>query len=242
MPLFLVTGQFGNLQHQLQLQQQLLLSKQPPAAYAPANKGDLHSIQHQQQYGAYDAAVVKQLASGQYTKYQARDQGSAAQHSLHGTDQQQMAQQHPANSLAGSAVMGALVSAPPVVTGTSQTLAQPPAPGPVAGPTAALSAAIKQEPGSPTAHSPTSSAPAAGHSSPTPELSAPAPEEQSGRTSAAGGRFKLPPPSPQAPPDASEGPEAAAEYARYLERWEEGSTLAQRWHRSVVSGTLRAPA
>ena len=36
---------------------------------------------------------------------------------------------------------------------------------------------------------------------------------------------------PLSPPDESEGPEAAAEYERYLARWEEGQTLAQRWHR-----------
>jgi hypothetical protein len=36
---------------------------------------------------------------------------------------------------------------------------------------------------------------------------------------------------PLSPPDEGEGPEAAAEYERYLARWEEGQTLAQRWHR-----------
>jgi hypothetical protein len=36
---------------------------------------------------------------------------------------------------------------------------------------------------------------------------------------------------PLPPPDASEGPEAAAEYELYLQRWDAGDTLAQRWHR-----------
>ena len=36
---------------------------------------------------------------------------------------------------------------------------------------------------------------------------------------------------PLPPPDAAEGPEAAAEYELYLQRWEAGDTLAQRWHR-----------
>jgi hypothetical protein len=40
--------------------------------------------------------------------------------------------------------------------------------------------------------------------------------------------------APLPPPDASEGPEAAAEYEAYLQRWEAGDTLAQRWHRWVV--------
>jgi hypothetical protein len=36
---------------------------------------------------------------------------------------------------------------------------------------------------------------------------------------------------PLPPPDASEGAEAAAEYEIYLQRWDAGDTLAQRWHR-----------
>lgn len=36
---------------------------------------------------------------------------------------------------------------------------------------------------------------------------------------------------PLPPPDASEGPEAAGEYELYLQRWDAGDTLAQRWHR-----------
>jgi hypothetical protein len=36
---------------------------------------------------------------------------------------------------------------------------------------------------------------------------------------------------PLSPPDASEGPEALAEYAAYLQRWQAGDTLAQRWQR-----------
>lgn len=39
--------------------------------------------------------------------------------------------------------------------------------------------------------------------------------------------------APLSPPDASEGPEVLAEYEAYLQRWEEGQTLAQRWHRWV---------
>jgi hypothetical protein len=38
---------------------------------------------------------------------------------------------------------------------------------------------------------------------------------------------------PLSPPDESEGPEAAAEYELYLQRWDAGDTLAQRWHRYV---------
>lgn len=39
---------------------------------------------------------------------------------------------------------------------------------------------------------------------------------------------------PLTPPDASEGPEAAAEYEMYLQRWDAGDTLAQRWHRCEI--------
>lgn len=40
---------------------------------------------------------------------------------------------------------------------------------------------------------------------------------------------------PLPPPDASEGPEVMAEYEAYLQRWDAGDTLAQRWHRWVGS-------
>lgn len=50
---------------------------------------------------------------------------------------------------------------------------------------------------------------------------------------------------PLAPPDASEDLEAHDEYDLYLERWKEGSTLRQRWHRyglfTVPSYTLSQP-
>jgi hypothetical protein len=51
---------------------------------------------------------------------------------------------------------------------------------------------------------------------------------------------------PLSPPDESEGPEAAAEYELYLQRWDAGDTLAQRWHRCVSrklvgSSTSTAP-
>lgn len=39
---------------------------------------------------------------------------------------------------------------------------------------------------------------------------------------------------PLSAPDVSEGSAAAAEYAAYQKRWEEGSTLAQRWARWVA--------
>lgn len=39
---------------------------------------------------------------------------------------------------------------------------------------------------------------------------------------------------PLCAPDVSEGPAAAAEYAAYQKRWEQGSTLAQRWARWVA--------
>jgi hypothetical protein len=42
---------------------------------------------------------------------------------------------------------------------------------------------------------------------------------------------------PLSPPDASEDPEAHDEYDLYLERWKEGSTLRQRWHRCVWLGS-----
>lgn len=37
--------------------------------------------------------------------------------------------------------------------------------------------------------------------------------------------------SPLPPPSPSDGPEAVAEYETYLQRWDTGDTLAQRWHR-----------
>lgn len=40
---------------------------------------------------------------------------------------------------------------------------------------------------------------------------------------------------PLPPPDASDGAEAAAEYEIYLQRWDAGDTLAQRWHRCAYS-------
>jgi hypothetical protein len=42
---------------------------------------------------------------------------------------------------------------------------------------------------------------------------------------------------PLAPPDASEDHEAHDEYDLYLERWKEGSTLRQRWHRYALFGS-----
>jgi hypothetical protein len=44
--------------------------------------------------------------------------------------------------------------------------------------------------------------------------------------------------APLSPPDASEGPEVLAEYQAYLQRWEEGQTLAQRWHRWVSTSVI----
>jgi len=56
-----------------------------------------------------------------------------------------------------------------------------------------------------------------------------APKASPGRETA--GYRSVPDPVPLPPPDASEGPEAEAEYEAYLQRWNAGDTLAQRWHR-----------
>lgn len=111
----------------------------------------------------------------------------------------------------------------------------------------ATAVAVKQEQqgsGSPAAHSPTSSGHAERQHSPTPELSTlTGPSAHADQTvllsspAPAGSRFLLDPPSPVSAPDPTEGPEAAAEYSRYMERFEEGVTLAQRWHRCAENST-----
>lgn len=222
---------------------------QHATTYGPGTKADapLHVIQ--QQYGISDPAVARQLAPGQYSIKAAlapSSNAASAQHAPHAAEQPRFVQQQqPLGALAGTAVTGAVVSAPagpythhphPAHAGLQDYAhAMPPA----------TAVAIKQEQqgsGSPAAHSPTSSGPAGRQHSPTPELSTyTAPSAHADQAmmlsspAPAGSRFLLDPPSPVAAPDPSEGPEAAAEYSRYMERWEEGVTLAQRWHRWAVS-------
>jgi hypothetical protein len=225
-------------------QQFLLFNKQGiqyAATYGSGTKADapLHVIQ--QQYGTSDPSASRQLAPGQYSikaSLAPSSNAASAQHAPHAAEQPRFVQQQPAGALAGTAVTGAVVSAPagpyahnphPAHAGLQE---YPPAMLP------ATAVAVKQEQqgsGSPAAHSPPSSDPAGRQHSPTPELSTyTAPADQAMMLSSpapASSRFQLDPPSPAAAPDPSEGPEAAAEYSRYLERWEEGVTLAQRWHR-----------
>lgn len=227
------------------MQQQFLLFNkqgiQHAATFGQGTKADapLHVIQ--QQYGTSDPSVVRQLAPGQYSlKASLAPSGNAAsaQHAPHAAEQPRFMQQQPVGALAGTAVTGAVVSAP---AGPYAQHSHPAHAGLQDYPPAMLPAtavAVKQEQqgsGSPAAQSPTSSGPARCQHSPTPELSTyTAPPDQAMMLSSpapTGSRFLLDPPSPVAAPDPSEGPQVAAEYSRYLERWEEGVTLAQRWHR-----------
>lgn len=67
--------------------------------------------------------------------------------------------------------------------------------------------------------------------SPDSVVTAPKPAAAAGGSPVSAAAIKVPELVPLAPPDASEGPEAAAEYETYLQRWDAGDTLAQRWHR-----------
>jgi hypothetical protein len=70
--------------------------------------------------------------------------------------------------------------------------------------------------------------------SPDSVVTAPKPVAAAGGSPVSAAVIKVPELVPLPPPDASEGPEAAAEYEIYLQRWDAGDTLAQRWHRWVV--------
>jgi hypothetical protein len=67
--------------------------------------------------------------------------------------------------------------------------------------------------------------------SPDSVVTAPKPSAAAAAGSPASAAPQVPDLVPLPPPDASEGPEAAAEYELYLQRWDAGDTLAQRWHR-----------
>lgn len=49
-------------------------------------------------------------------------------------------------------------------------------------------------------------------------------------------KVKLPPLSPPPKPEPSEAAEVHAEYEHYMQRWQNGDTLAQRWHRLKENG------
>jgi hypothetical protein len=211
----LTGGQFAPGGQHILLQQQLYSAKQGPVYQAGLGPG---------QY------ALKALAP---TAINANATAQHMQQDLHTTDQHdRLAQQQhqPVTSAVGipapAAPSNALMSAHPAITGLNQPAQQQQQQA-----VGMQAATLKQEPGSPPAGSPTSLAQAAGSSSPTPEVSAPATASQlTGTGTAAAGRFKLSPPSRLPAPDPSEV-EAAAEYEKYLARWEEGVTLAQRWHR-----------
>jgi hypothetical protein len=66
--------------------------------------------------------------------------------------------------------------------------------------------------------------------SPDSVVTAPKPPVAAGSPASAAA-IQVPDLVPLPPPDASEGAQAAAEYETYLQRWDAGDTLAQRWHR-----------
>jgi hypothetical protein len=211
----LTGGQFAPGGQHILLQQQLYSTKQGPVYQAGLGPGQ-YALKALAPAGINANATAQQM-----------------QQDLHTTDQHdRLAQQQPATSAVGvpahTPPSNALMSAHPAITGHSQPARQQQQAAGIH----ASAVALKQEPGSPPAGSPTSLAPAAGSNSPTPEVSVPATASQltGTGTAAAAGRFKLSPPSRLPAPDPSEV-EAAAEYEKYLARWEEGVTLAQRWHR-----------
>lgn len=226
----LYAGQFAHTLQQLQLQQQLLLNK--PFSLSKSD-APLHVIQ--QQYGAYDGS--KQLAPGQYSSKALAPSSPATSQQVQPVQLQKPQQQPPpqqqqqqtgfesgGSDLTAARGHQAAGNAPDQQQfSKGNSAVEPPAP--------AAGIPIKQEPGSPEAHSPSATAGPTANSSPTPEPSAAAPAGRPTAATAAGGRFKLSPPFPVPAPDASEGPAAAAEYSKYLERWEEGVTLAHRWFR-----------
>jgi len=230
----LYAGQFAHTLQQLQLQQQLLLNK--PLGFPSLSKSDAPLHVNQQQYGAYDNA--KQPAPGQYTSKALAPSSPATSQRVQPVQlqkpqqqppQQQQQQQQQTGLESGSDLTAACGHQAAGIAPDQQWLpncnsaVEPLAP--------AAGIPIKQEPGSPEAHSPSATAGPTANSSPTPEPSAAAPVGRPTGATAAGGRFKLSLPSPVPAPDESEGPAAAAEYSKYLERWEEGVTLAQRWFR-----------
>lgn len=83
---------------------------------------------------------------------------------------------------------------------------------PPVGPGYAIAADVKQEPESP-----------AGADAASPKA-------------ASSPQVKLPPLSPLPRPDPSDPPEVHAEYDYYMQRWQNGDTLAQRWHRLKEKG------
>lgn len=99
-------------------------------------------------------------------------------------------------------------------SGTPSPCTAPPTelqPGP-ASPGYVTTANVKQEPGSTTA------------------------AEGASLNATASPKVKLPPLSPLPRPDPSDSPELHAEYEHYMQRWQNGDTLAQRWHRLKEKG------